>query len=85
MGAPAGNQNAAKSKLVHDALRKMVIQDDQKRLRNGLEKVMQAFEEGEPWAVQFVRDSLDGKPAQSMTVSGDAENPLLSELRVSFK
>ena len=77
MAAPLGNQNAAKCKLVHDELRKLVIQDDGKRLRKGLEKVLTAFEAGEPWAAQFVRDTLDGKPAQSVTVSGDEDTPML--------
>ena len=38
---------------------------------------MTAFEAGEPWAAQFVRDTLDGKPAQSVTVTGDEDTPML--------
>ena len=85
MGAPAGNQNAAKSKLVHDALRKLAVQEDYKRLNKGLERVMDAFEAGEPWAAQFVRDTLDGKPAQSIDVGGQPDNPIRTSLTVEFK
>ena len=75
-GAPIGNTNAAKSKIVHDALRKLVVQDDYKRLNVGLEKVMQAFEEGEQWAALFVRDTLDGKPAQAIIGGEEGDNPI---------
>jgi hypothetical protein len=84
MGAPVGNQNAAKAKIVGDALRKLAVQEDQKRLRAGLEKVMDAFEAGEPWAAQFVRDTLDGKPAQAV-IGGDPEDPPIQTLvKVAF-
>lgn len=73
MAAPLGNQNAAKSKVVHDALRKIAVQEDYRRLNVGLGKVMDAFEAGEPWAAQFVRDTLDGKPAQSVEVGGPGD------------
>lgn len=79
-GAPVGNQNAAKSKLVADALRKLVVQDDRKKFSAGLKAVMDAFGDGEPWAVQFVRDTLDGKPAQAVSVAGEDGQPLTINL-----
>lgn len=82
-GAPLGNQNAAKAKLVGDCLRRAIVQEDGKRLRQGVEKLLDAYAEGEPWAHQYVRDTLDGKPAQSMTVAGDPENPLNMNLALS--
>ncbi len=86
MGAPVGNLNAAKGqKYIYEALRKALVQDDKKRLAIGMEKVLDLVSEGDPWAMSFVRDTLDGKPAQSVTVSGDADNPLLTQLNVSFK
>ena len=85
MGAPTGNQNAAKSKVVHDAMRKISLQEDHKRLRKGVEIVLDKAAEGDMAAIQFVRDTLDGKPAQSVTVGGDADNPFLSHLTVAFK
>lgn len=81
MAAPIGNQNASKSRLVHDELRKLAAQDNFKRLRAGLNKVMNAFEAGEPWAAQFVRDSLDGRPAVAVTVTSD-DTPVISMIRM---
>jgi hypothetical protein len=71
-GGQPGNQNAAKSKLVADAMRKAAAQEDYARLRQGVEKVWDAFASGEQWAAGFVRDTFDGKPAQAVTV-GNAE------------
>jgi hypothetical protein len=70
MGAPVGNQNAAKAKIVADAIRKALANDDWKRLRAGAEKVADAYAVGEPWAVQFVADRMDGKPTQQTEISG---------------
>lgn len=71
MGAPVGNQNAKKGKMVADALRKAAVQEDYARLAQGIEQVWNAFAAGEQWAVGFVRDTFDGKPAQSMTVANE--------------
>jgi hypothetical protein len=81
MAAPPGNQNALKSKLVHDELRKLAVQDDFRSLRAGLGKVMSAFEAGEPWAAQFVRDTLDGRPSQSVTMT-EEEAPMFTSIRM---
>lgn len=50
--------------------------DDLKGMRGVARKVWELAEEGERWAVEFIRDTLDGKPAQAVTLSGDEENPL---------
>ena len=84
MGAPIGNTNAAKSRLFHDALRRAIAQDDGKRLRNAAEKLLDLAAEGEGWAVKELRDTLDGKPAQAVTVGGDADNPVQTTMRVLF-
>ena len=82
MGAPVGNNNAAKAKVVADAIRKALAAEDWKRLRAGAEKVADAYAACEPWAVQFVADRLDGKAAQSVTVAGDEENPLQTVTKI---
>lgn len=84
-GAPIGNQNAVKSKVVADCLRRAIVQDDGKKLREGTEKLLDAYAAGEPWAHQFVRDTLDGKPAQALAVSGDGEGgPIINKVTVEF-
>jgi hypothetical protein len=69
MGAPLGNKNNAKGKPITDALQRAVAQDNGKRIRAGVEKVLNAFAAGDPWALQFVSDRLDGKPHQTSEVA----------------
>lgn len=70
-GAPVGNQNAAKSRMVEQMLRKAAVQEDWTRLKQGIERVWDAFAAGEQWAVQFVRDTMDGKPAQQIIATDE--------------
>lgn len=84
MGAPVGNQNAAKAKLVADAIRRALAADDWKRLKDGSEKVAEAYAAGEPWAVQFVADRMDGKPKQQIEASGPDGGPIETSLTVAF-
>ena len=64
-GAPVGNQNGKKGKLFYDALRVALVQEDRKKLRKITEKLVQAAEEGEPWAVKEIMDRMDGKPVNT--------------------
>ena len=75
-GAPLGNTNGAKGKIVGDALRKAAADNDYRRLRKGCEKLMDAFAEGEPWAISLVFDRLDGKPAQQVNLADNEGKPL---------
>lgn len=81
-GAPLGNTNATKGKLVTDAIRKALAADDWRRLREGAEKVADAFAAGESWAVQFVADRQEGKPHQ--TLSGPGDTPLIGGIDVTL-
>lgn len=76
-GAPIGNKNAAKGKLIENLLRKVCVQEDNKRIAQGLGVILDKAAEGDQRAVEFVRDTLDGKPAQAVALSGDEENPLV--------
>lgn len=69
-GAPTGNQNGKKGKLFYDALRVALVQEDRKKLRKITEKLVQAAEEGEPWAVKEIMDRMDGKPVNTTELSG---------------
>lgn len=80
MAAPIGNQNAAKSRVFSDALRRAIAQDDGKRLRDAAEKLLDLAAVGEQWAVKELFDRLEGKAAQSVTLAGDAENPVVSKV-----
>lgn len=75
MGAPLGNQNAAKSRKFEQAVTRALTQEDGKRLRDAAEKVLDLAAAGERWACEMLRDTLDGKPAQAVTVAGDPDSP----------
>lgn len=55
---------------------------DVKGMRRMVRKVWNLAEEGERWAVEFVRDTIDGKPAQQLTHSGDEDKPLELVFRI---
>lgn len=74
MAAPTGNSNAKKGKEWFDALRKACVQ--KQALEKIAEKVVELAMTGERWAVEEVANRFDGKPAQSVTVAGDPDNPL---------
>jgi hypothetical protein len=78
-----GNQAAAKGRKVEKMLERILLQDDDKRLRQGLETVMDKFAEGERWAVEFVTDRLDGKAVQKIEGTGDS-GELISKVIVEF-
>ncbi len=78
MGAPVGNQNAAKAKLWHAAILRALDKrgcgDRLKALDELAEKLIDAVSTGELAALKEFGDRIDGKPAQ--TIAGDPENPL---------
>lgn len=82
-GGQPGNQNAAKSRLIEQALLREIKQRD---LKDGdgetLRKIAAAQIDralsGEPLAFDRVADRIEGKPAQSVKIGEDADNPFLS-------
>lgn len=81
MAFEKGNTLGANSKRVQRLLERIATQDDDKKLRQGLERVMDAFAEGERWAVEYVTDRLDGKAVQATTISNaDGSNLFTSEV-----
>jgi len=76
MAAPKGNQFAAKSRMFENQLKAAFAKDDYAALRRIAEKSIQLAEAGEPWAVQFIADRLDGKPKQQTEITGEGGSPL---------
>jgi hypothetical protein len=76
MSAPYGNKNATKSKEFERKLRAACEQDEWKRLRQGFEVLLDKAAAGDLWCMTFVRDTLDGKPAQSLVASDADGQPL---------
>ena len=79
-----GNDNARKGKLFYGELRKALVQEDARRLRAIAEKLAEAAEAGEPWAVKEIIDRVDGKPHQSTSIEDGDGNPILTNIQVTF-
>jgi len=80
VGAPEGNDNARKGKLFYDQLRRVLVQNDQLKLRQVSEKLVDAAIEGEPWAVKEIMDRMDGKAVAIQEIQG----PGGAELKTGF-
>ena len=84
-GGQPGNTNATKDKrMVTDALRRAAAQNPDK-LRKACMAVLAKAEEGDLAAFGVLADRLDGKPAQTMTLAGDEENPIQTITRTLVK
>jgi len=74
-GAPKGNRNAAKGRILSKALQERLDErDDLKRVADVL--VLKALD-GDMSAIKEIFDRIEGKPKQ--TIAGDPENPLTLE------
>jgi hypothetical protein len=80
VGAPEGNDNAKKGKMFYDALRKILVQNDQLKLRKISEKLAESAEKGEAWAIKEIMDRMDGKPIAIQEIQG----PGGAELKPGF-
>lgn len=70
----SGNPEGIKpNKPFIDALRRAIVQDNGKKLRAAADKLLDAAEAGEPWAIKELADRTDGKPHQTTdtNVSGE--------------
>jgi hypothetical protein len=80
VGAPEGNDNAKKGKMFYDQLRKILVQNDQLKLRKISEKLAEAAEKGEAWAIKEIMDRMDGKAVAIQEIQG----PGGAELKTGF-
>ncbi len=73
----SGNLDGAKRpRKFQAALDRALAADDGKRLRRCVETILDLAAEGERWAVELLRDTLDGRPAQSIVATDDDGRPL---------
>lgn len=85
-GQSGNPKGTAPKKIWIAALNRAIAQDDGKQLRAAAEKLLALAAEGDVPAIKELGDRLDGKAAQSVTLSGDPENPLqIVERRVVKK
>jgi hypothetical protein len=71
-GAPEGNQNAKKAKIVEGGLRRALARDDWKLFNDGCLKIAEAFGRGEAWAASFVAERVDGRVSQPVELGVDS-------------
>lgn len=87
MGAPVGNQNAAKAKVWHAAImraleRRQPADQRIKAIDELADKLIELVATGDLAALKEFGDRLDGKPAQ--TIGGDPDAPVhvVSEITI---
>ncbi len=79
-GGQPGNQNAAKAKIWQQALKRALTRWSGESVDAGLDKladkvVKAAGDDGDQWAIMEIANRCDGRPAQSVSVSGDENGP----------
>lgn len=82
-GAPVGNKNAAKARQMSAMLEHALNANNRHKLREGIDKISNAFAEGEVWAVNFVFDRIEGKPTQKLEGSGEG-GEFISKVLIEF-
>jgi len=75
-------QGNRKKMLVTEHIQRAIVQDDAKRLRQGIEIVLDQAATGDLQALTYIRDTIQGKPAQAVTVSGDDDAPIVSLIKM---
>lgn len=83
-GAPEGNNNAGKGSQLSALLRAALNSNDRLKMRLGVEKVADAFAEGERWAVEFVFDRFEGKAVAKTEISGVDGSPIPLSIPLEF-
>ena len=76
MAAAPGNKNAAKGREFEQQMRRAILRDDYARVRQGIEKVLDLAAAGERWALEMIRDTMDGRPKQQTEISGPEGGPV---------
>lgn len=78
MPAPVGNQNANTGKrwraAIERALSKRSLSEQQDALDDVATALIEKALSGDLEAIKVLGDRIDGKPAQSLTVGGDADS-----------
>jgi len=83
-GAPVGNNNAGKGSQLSALLHAALHSNDRLKMRLGVEKVADAFAEGERWAIEFVFDRFEGKAVAKQEISGPDGGDIRMSLPIEF-
>lgn len=77
-GAPEGNNNAGKNKPWAEAVRRALLAEDGKKLRQLADKLIDRALEGDVTALKEIGDRVDGKAVQA--IAGADGGPLTVEI-----
>lgn len=84
-GAPLGNDNAKKGKMFYDQLRKVLVQNDQFKLRKISDQLVDMAIKGEAWAIKEVIDRMDGKAVAIQEIQGPGGLELKTGFILTFE
>ena len=70
-GAPIGNTNATKNRPWAEAINRVLLAEDGKKMRALAEKIVDVALSGDVQALKEIGDRSDGKPSQELQHSGD--------------
>ena len=76
MGAPLGNKNATKNRPWAEAINRVLLAEDGKKMRALAEKLVDAALAGDVPALKEVGDRVDGKALNALEISGNPDEPL---------
>lgn len=83
MAAQPGNKSAAKAKIWEQAIKRALARLSGENIDRGLDqladKIVASALTGDQWAMLEIGNRMDGKPAQDVTLAGDADNPLVMQ------
>ena len=70
-GAPEGNKNNTKNRPWSDAIRRALLAEDGKKLRQIADKIVELAAAGDVQAIKELGDRVEDKPTQPVEHSGD--------------
>jgi len=82
MAAPPGNRNSEKGKIVRSIIKQRLA--ERALLAVIVDAMIDKAADGDLPAAKEIFDRLDGKAHQSMELSGDSDNPIVSEIQVKL-
>lgn len=83
-GAPVGNKNAAKGAQLTAMVLAALNKNDRQPLRDGVDKIAEAFAAGERWAIEFVFDRAEGKAVARQEITGADGEALPLSIGITF-
>ena len=82
MAGTIGNRNSEKGKIVRSVIKQRLA--ERALLAVIVDAMLDKAADGDLQAAKEIFDRVDGKAAQSLELSGDSDNPIVSEIQVKL-